>query len=272
MERSVDNNIFGFGVIKRLIGVVAAVILSSLPLSAQEQIPLMDSYNNIVQSRFGALAIIPLNPKWELSLGGQVRTLANMSDVDKIMAIAMVNYSPWKFLSFESEYNFVDWHTAGQWRLKHRLNLGVIGKVKWGRFTLSLRERLKLNIKNYKTDPYTLANPVVMLRTRLMATYNNKSAWKPYAFVEFYGMMNAPTAVANRFESPVQRKPYFNRLRASAGANVSISEKSIIHIYYLFVFNRVYNFGYNSATGDLESRSRKNSRVHAIGIDYKFKL
>ena len=104
MERSVDNNIFGFGVMRRLILFLAAVMLSSQSLCAQEQIPLMDSYNNIVQSRFGALAIIPLNPKWELSLGGQVRTLANMSDVDKIMAIAMVNYSPRMRIAVGTEY------------------------------------------------------------------------------------------------------------------------------------------------------------------------
>ena len=53
---------------------------------------------------------------------------------------------------------------------------------------------------------------------------------------------------------------------------MSISAKSVIYIYYLFIFNRAYNFGYDSVTGDLLARSRKNSRVHAIGINYKFKL
>ena len=251
----------------------------SLPLCAQTPPsppqplpPLNDTYNDIVQSRFGASIALPMPAKWELSLGTEVRTTLGFGDIDKILTSAVVNYSPWKMLTFESEYNFVNWHTAGRWRIKHRLNLGIIGRLTLGRFALSLRERVKFNIKHYKTDPYNLANPLVMMRTRLMATYRNKSAWQPYAFAEFYGMMNAPTAVENNLTCGIERKPYFNRLRLCGGANVSISPKSVINIYYLFIFNRAYYFGYDSVTGDLLARQRKNSRVHAIGINYKFKL
>ena len=250
---------------------ILASMAALLPLRAQE-VPLTDIYTDLVQSRFGVSLGIPLAEKWSLTVGTQVRNTIDFSDIDKILTTGTLNYSPWKFMTFEGEYSFVNWHTAGEWRIKHRLNLGIIGRLTWGRFSLSLRERIKLNIKHYKTDPYSLANPVMMLRTRLMATYNNNSAWKPYAFAEFYGLMNAPTAVENNLTCGIDRKPFFNRVRLCAGAHVSISQKSVINIYYLFIFNRIYTFGYDSVTGDLLSRTRKNSRVHAIGIDYKFKL
>ena len=98
---------------------------------AQAQIPaLAESSSSDLQARFKAAIEIPLGDKWSIQWGEQLRTKDSFGTVDKILSSLTLDYEPWKWLEVGGEYAFVNEKKgAGDWRIKHRINFNVTGKL-----------------------------------------------------------------------------------------------------------------------------------------------
>ena len=257
---------------KKIILLVLGALCVGVSALYGQEIPLQRSEDSDVQSRWRVALEIPLSKTLDLTISEQLRTKNSFENLDKILTSLALDYSPWKHIGFEGEYVFVNVNESSDWKIKHRINLGVTGKLSVGRFDLSLRERVRLVVRSYPTDRYTTPDPFVTLRTRLKADYRNKSRWKPYAYVELYTTLNAPAAVNNRLTDAVARDNYINRLRLCVGSTMKINDHNSMDFYYMTHFNRSFGAKYDDASGALNARTLKCVTAHVIGIDYKFKL
>ena len=260
-------------VLKRIVVLCVALVVGVFGVKAQSYAPLVESSDSDLQARFRVALEIPLAEKLKLTWSEQLRTKESFSQLDKMLTAFTLDYSPWRHLGFEGEYVFVNERKGDElWKVKHRFNLAVIGKLSVGRFDLSLRERVRWVVRGYDTDEYATPNPFTTLRTRLKADYRNDSRWKPYVYAELYTTLNAPAAVENRFSYDVERDNYINRLRLCVGSTMKINSHNSMDFYYMMHFNRSQGASYDELTGNLSSRTLKKVCAHVIGIDYKFKL
>ncbi|MBR4994957.1 MAG: DUF2490 domain-containing protein [Alistipes sp.] len=257
---------------KKIILLVASALCVGVSALYGQEVPLQTTDDSDVQSRWRVALEIPLSEKIDITVSEQLRTKNNFQTLDKMLTSVALDFAPWKHIGFEGEYVFVNTNEAGDWKIKHRINLGVIGKLSVGRFDLSLRERVRMVVRSFPTDKYLQPDPFVTLRTRLKADYRNKSRWKPYAYAELYTTLNAPAAVDNRLVDAIKRDNYINRLRLCVGSTMKINAHNSMDFYYMTHFNRSYGAKYDAATGALDARTLKRVTAHVIGIDYKFKL
>ena len=257
---------------KRVILSLLSVLCAGVFTLYAQEVPLDKISDSDIQSRWRVALEIPLSKTLDLTISEQVRTKNSFENLDKMLTSLSLDYSPWRHVGFEGEYVFVNVNESSDWKIKHRINLGVIGKLSVGRFNLSLRERVRFVVRSYPTDKYLTPDPFVTLRTRLKADYSNKSRWKPYAYVELYTTLNAPAAVDNRLTDAVERDNYINRLRLCVGSTMKINDHNSMDFYYMTHFNRSFGAKYDDASGALSSRSLKRVTAHVIGVDYKFKL
>lgn len=257
---------------KKIILLVLGALCVGVSALYGQEIPLQRSEDSDLQSRWRVALEIPLSKTLDLTISEQLRTKNSFENLDKILTSLALDYSPWKHIGFEGEYVFVNVNESSDWKIKHRINLGVTGKLSVGRFDLSLRERVRLVVRSFPTDRYTTPDPFVTLRTRLKADYRNKSRWKPYAYVELYTTLNAPAAVNNRLTDDIERDNYINRLRLCVGSTMKINNHNSMDFYYMTHFNRSFGAKYDDASGALNARTLKCVTAHVIGIDYKFKL
>ena len=257
---------------KKIILLVLGALCVGVSALYGQEIPLQRSEDSDLQSRWRVALEIPLSKTLDLTISEQLRTKNSFENLDKILTSLALDYSPWKHIGFEGEYVFVNVNESSDWKIKHRINLGVTGKLSVGRFDLSLRERVRLVVRSFPTDRYTTPDPFVTLRTRLKADYRNKSRWKPYAYVELYTTLNAPAAVNNRLTDDIERDNYINRLRLCVGSTMKINDHNSMDFYYMTHFNRSFGAKYDDASGALNARTLKCVTAHVIGVDYKFKL
>ena len=168
---------------KRVILSLMCVLCAGVFTLYAQEIPLQRTSDSDIQSRWRVALEIRLSKTLDLTISEQLRTKNSFENLDKMLTSLTLDYSPWRHVGFEGEYVFVNVNESSDWKIKHRINLGVIGKLSVGRFNLSLRERVRFVVRSYPTDKYLTPDPFVTLRTRLKADYSNKSRWKPYAYV-----------------------------------------------------------------------------------------
>ena len=263
------------GALIRRVALCVALFFGAIAAQAQgvSGVPLAESHDSDLQGRFRLALEIPIAEKLKLTWSEQMRTKESFSQLDKMLSAFTLDYSPWRHLGFEGEYVFVNERKGDElWKVKHRFNLAVIGKLSVGRFDLSLRERVRFVVRSYDTDEFVTPNPFTTLRTRLKVDYRNESRWKPYVYAELYHTLNAPAAVDNRLSDALEYDNYINRLRLCVGSTMKINSHNSVDFYYMVHFNRSQSAAYNDLSGDLTSRTLKKVCAHVIGIDYKFKL
>mgnify|MGYP003318986339 CR=1 FL=1 len=112
-------------VILSLMSVLCAGVFT---LNAQE-IPLQRTSDSDIQSRWRVALEIPLSKTLDLTISEQLRTKNSFENLDKMLTSFTLDYSPWKHVGFEGEYVFVNVNESSDWKIKHRVNLAVIGKI-----------------------------------------------------------------------------------------------------------------------------------------------
>jgi hypothetical protein len=241
---------------------------------AQAQIPtLAESSSSDLQARFKAAIEIPLGDKWSIQWGEQLRTKDSFGTIDKILSSITLDYEPWKWLEVGGEYAFVNEKKGvSDWRIKHRINFNVTGKLKVGRFDLSLRERIRLVERGYETNEYETPDPFTTLRTRFKVAYNTPTRWKPYAYAELYTTLNAPKVVRNFMTEELERDNYINRIRLVVGSELKLNDKHKMDLHYMVNLNRSYKMGYDKTTGEVQKWALEKLCAHVICVEYKFTL
>lgn len=212
-------------------------------------------------------------------------------------------YKPVRFLSISAGYSFihdysptevdVNYNSEGErkgynvdhayWRNKHRAVFNITGKVDWGRFTFSLRERYQYthymeadtyrdryrsslpenqDISTWTGNPLFLAPDGLYyvlgetaartkkakdrhyLRSRVQVEYNIRHCpWTPYASYEL--------------SNNLSEQLHLDKMRLTVGAEWKITKQHRLDLAY------VYDNGQDDDT---------NSDIHAISVGYKFKF
>lgn len=172
-----------------------------------------------------------------------------------------------KFFKVDAGYKFIEGHTLEEttrkgnivppyWISRHRVYASITGKLKLGRFELSLRERYQFTHRvgkwvpkfdadgvTQKTDEWVSPKDKHVVRTRLGCDWNiRKSPFTPYANIEMYNAFG--------------HEPAVEKIRYSVGSEYKINKKNRIELFYTFV--------QGVASGE--------PNANVIGIGYSFRL
>jgi opacity protein-like surface antigen len=153
--------------------------------------------------------------------------------------------NPTKFLKGGISYNLLNYYDLQDgWDYRHRYNVYVTGDKSFGRFNVSLRERLQ---GTHRPQQISDHNPKWYLRSRLEVEYDIKDChFEPFASAEMYYSLNDPDPTNNSI----------NRWRFIAGTKYNINKKNALQLYYRYT---------NYADEDDDSG-------HMICIGYSFDL
>lgn len=247
----------------------------------------------------------------KISFNGEIELRANnkVGEISRYGLSAGMTFKPVSFLNIGASYSFIRDHNRHEmkdhfeknsegelelengmpvldgynhydsfWRNKHRLSLDATGKVKFGRFSLSLRERYQytryaevdVDRQKYRFlpegfPPSAATGPIVninghdtylaesdvktkkaknshMLRSRLKLEYNIKGLpLNPYASYEF--------------TNDLEDKLKLDKTRLIVGTEIKITKKHNLDIAYL-----------------LQDYQQDHDKLHAISVGYKFKF
>lgn len=207
--------------------------------------------------------------QWSVGAGAEYRTTDAFKASDRWMLGVGVDYKPIKFLKLDAGYKYIRQHSPLQttkkgniipayWYDRHRVYVSATGKLKFGRFDLSLRERYQFTqrigkwVPKYASDGVTpkddewISNKSKhLLRSRLECEYGmKKSKFKPSISVELYDNLTENFMV--------------EKIRYTIGCEYKINRHNSIDLFYRYI--QVPSHGDTEDSG------------HIIGIGYNFKL
>lgn len=163
--------------------------------------------------------------KVTLSFEEEFRLHKNFSQAERFSHSLDLSYKPYKFLKGGLSYNLLNYHrpTKG-WDNRHRAVFYLTGNQSFGRFNISLRERVQCTYRPELTS--SDHNPKWYLRSRINVKYDiKKSHFEPFASAEMYYSLNDP----NPANHPI------NRWRFVAGTKYNINKKNSIQLNYRYV-------------------------------------
>lgn len=242
---------------------VACLVASALA-------PTVQAADNDFGMWYSVSAEKKITKKWSAEIEAEMRTRNDARTWDRWSASASAKYKLTKWLNAEVAYVFlndnnpekISYHTNGDynnwrpsyWGTRHRFNVSLTGKVGFGGFELSLRERWQYTYRpeattrRYDFDNSEWEDVAVrgkgsnVLRSRLQVEYNiPKSKVDPHASVELFNAWNV------------------EKVRYTVGADWKIRKKHVIGVNYI----------YQSINGD-DVDSDPNSNI--LSLSYKFKF
>jgi len=183
--------------------------------------------------------------KVTLSFEEEFRLHKNFGRADRFSHSLDLSYKPYKFLKGGISYNLLNYYDLQDgWDYRHRYNVYVTGDKSFGRFNVSLRERLQ---GTHRPQQISDHNPKWYLRSRLEVEYDIKDChFEPFASAEMYYSLNDP--------DPTNKS--INRWRFIAGTKYNINKDNTLQLYYRYT---------NYADGD-------DDNGHMICIGYSFDL
>jgi len=244
---------------------LVAAVLSLLPTTAVK-----------AQSEGGLLLGAELDKKLtrqlSVSVEGEFRTRNDFKTIDRWSGSVGASYKFTKWLKADAGYSLlygnnrekISYNTDGSynnwrpsyWSTRHRLNASLTADYKFSNnLHLSLRERWQYTYRPESTptrwdfdnakweDKLRKGKGKNQLRSRLQVEYDKKGATlKPYANVELY------------------HSPGIEKLRYSVGADVKLTKRHSLDIYYRFQDQRNVD------------ESDYDPDMHYLGVGYKFKF
>ncbi len=242
---------------------IACIIASALA-------PTVQAADNDFGMWYSISAEKKITKKWSAEIEAEMRTRNDARTWDRWSASASAKYKLTKWLNAEVAYVFlndnnpekISYHTNGDynnwrpsyWGTRHRFNVSLTGKVAFGGFEVSLRERWQYTYrpeattKRYDFDNSEWEDVAVrgkgsnVLRSRLQVEYNiPKSKVDPHASVELFNAWNV------------------EKVRYTVGADWKIRKKHVIGVNYI----------YQSINGD-DVDNDPNSNI--VSLSYKFKF
>ena len=242
---------------------VACLIASALA-------PTVQAADNDFGMWYSVSAEKKITKKWCAEIEAEMRTRNDARTWDRWSASASAKYKLTKWLNAEVAYVFlndnnpekISYHTNGDynnwrpsyWGTRHRFNVSLTGKIGFGGFELSLRERWQYTYRpesttlRYDFDNSEWEDVAVrgkgsnVLRSRLQVEYNiPKSKVDPHASVELFNAWNV------------------EKVRYTVGADWKIRKKHVIGVNYI----------YQSINGD-DVDNDPNSNI--VSLSYKFKF
>lgn len=168
-----------------------------------------------------------------------------------------------------------------EWR--HRISGDITGSVRFGRWKLSLRERIQGTYKNRELNNFQQPQTGWVLRSRLKASYSFRTVpIEPYAYFEPRLLLNGAKWSEEGYTQNYDdaqfighKDVYFNRLRGAAGLTWKLNSTHSFDLYCL------YDYLYDK---DIDARKEGSSKgpglktgivkttgyLVSLGAGYKF--
>ena len=282
------------------LNILLLAALTALPVCAENDFGLWTS------------AAIQKDLNKKVSFNGEIEVRANdkLGEISRYGLSAGVAFKPLKFLHFGASYSFIRDHSSSElkkhfkkdkqgnreldddglpiwngynhydsyWRNKHRISLDATGKVSFGRFTLSLRERYQ----------YTRYAKVDVERNKYRFIQMPPAAWQGGPLYEFdgghaylketdvksksakdshllrsriklaYNIKHCPASpyLSYEFTNDLNDALHLEKTRLIVGSEIKITKQHRLDVAYLF---QDYN-------------DNSNDKLHAISLGYKFKF
>ncbi|MDE6243828.1 MAG: DUF2490 domain-containing protein [Muribaculaceae bacterium] len=210
-----------------------------------------------------------LTKQWSIDAGAEYRTTDALKSSDRWSLGVGVGYKPMKFLKFDAGYKYIRQHSTlettkkgniipAYWYDRHRIYVSATGKLRLGRFDLSLRERYQFTQRvgkwvpkfdsdglTPKDDEWISNKSKHVLRSRLECEYDiKKSRFTPSVSVELYDNLSDKFNV--------------ERIRYTVGCAYKINKHNSVDLFYRYI--------------QVPSTGNPEDRGHIIGIGYNFKL
>lgn len=204
--------------------------------------------------------------KWGLGAEVEYRTQDKFKSTERVSVAVQGDYKV-SFLKIDAGYKYILGHTLEEttkkgniippyWINRHRAYLSLTGKLKLGRFGLSLRERYQFTHRVGKWVPKVAADGVTskkdewistknkhILRSRLFCDYSiKKSRFTPFVSVEVYDDLSS------RFD--------VEKLRYTVGSEYKLNKQNRIDLFYRYI----------------QGVEKGEGNAHIIGLGYSFKL
>lgn len=203
---------------------------------------------------------------WGLGAEVEYRTQDKFKSSERVTVGVQGDYKV-SFLKIDAGYKYILGHSLEEttkkgniippfWFNRHRAYISFTGKLKLGRFGLSLRERYQFTHRTGKWVPKLAADGVTskndewistknkhILRSRLFCDYSiKKSRFTPYVSVEVYDDLTS------RFD--------VEKLRYTIGSEYKINKKNRLELFYRYI----------------QGVEMGEADAHVIGLGYSFKL
>ncbi len=204
--------------------------------------------------------------RWGIGAEVEYRTQDKFSDTERVTIAVQGEYKV-SFLKVDAGYKYMLGRSLEEttkkgniippyWIDRHRAYMSLSGKLKLGRFGLSLRERYQFTHRSGKWVPKYASDGVTskkdewisskdkhILRSRLSCEYSiRKSKFTPFASVEVYDDLSAGFDV--------------EKLRYTVGSEYKINKRNRLELFYRFI----------------QGVEPGEDNVNVIGVGYSFKL
>lgn len=192
---------------------------------------------------------------WDFSGETELRTKSNSSEIDRVGIGLSGAYEVFKPIKIGAGYEFLYYNDSeyDDYQPRHRLNLFISGKYKFGDFTFGLKEKVQGTAKdvsdrvkdNGNIDNYKV-NPEYTWRNKINIDYNIPHfPVNPSLSVETFYSLNNPDG--NSFE----------KLRYTLSLNYKLTKRHRFEVYGL----------YNQKLNATDSENRA-----VLGVAYQFKF
>jgi hypothetical protein len=131
-----------------------------------------------------------LTKKFSVEFEEEVRIFQNLGKVDRFLTSPGVTYNFNKYLKAGLGYAWIYDHNIDdqEWLNRHRFYGYLQGKIDWGRFTFSLREKYQTTYYKEKNQQYKN-----YLRSKFQVSYDIKNLKaEPYLSAEMHYRLNNP--------------------------------------------------------------------------------
>ena len=205
-----------------------------------------------------------ITKQWNAAAEVEYRSLPEFDGTDRVSIGISTDYQILPFIKVDAGYTFMNCYSKDRitaknnfipsyWYARHRTFVSATGKIKFGMFSISLRERWQYTYRPEKSVPKfeadgetPKADEVVkgkgtnVLRSRLLVEYNIKPIkLSPYASVEMYHSGSG-----------------LDKTRYTVGAQYKITKKHSVEAYYRYQ--------------DRSDEDEVDGNI--IGVSYKFKF
>lgn len=203
---------------------------------------------------------------WGVGAEAEYRTHDGLKSSERVTFGVSGEYKQ-RYFKVDAGYKYMLGHTLEEttkkgnivppyWIGRHRAYVSLTGRVKLGRFELSLRERYQFTHRlgkwvpkfegdgvTQKEDEWVSPKDKNVLRSRLQCDYNiRKSPFTPYVGIEMYNDLGSGFSV--------------EKVRYTVGSEYKINKKNRVELFYRFV----------------QGVGAGNSNSNVIGVGYSFKL
>lgn len=208
----------------RILLVVILLTMISQNVIGQEQ---ASGSDNDLRGRLSAGVDWKIVRGLHLDAGYEIRAADNFSRIERHQLNAGIQYSPIKHLKIGGGYYFIGHYDGDRnFKPRHRVYADVAGSYTFGRWKLSLRERIQLTHNAYEFNRFQNTPNLAELKSRLKVAYKGMAHFEPYAFAELRNCFNGPSFYAEYDESKGKwsgyeftgyHDTYINRIRGVLG-------------------------------------------------------